>query len=132
MIVYKSKVGVELVLPIALILLPITLLFAFYKIWFALGLLLVVNGFVLHLFLNTNYTIKDNLLFIKSGFFNYKPIQISSIKKIVNTNNPISSPATSLKRILISYNKFDSIIISPKNKDAFIAELLKINPKITL
>jgi hypothetical protein len=42
----------------------------------------------------------------------------------------MSSPALSLDRIEIFYNKFDSVIISPKNKADFVAELKSINPAI--
>jgi hypothetical protein len=57
-------------------------------------------------------------------------IEISTIRKIYRTNNPLSSPALSLDRIAIVYNKFDEILISPKERNEFINELLKINPSI--
>ena len=57
-------------------------------------------------------------------------IEISTIRKIYRTNNPLSSPALSLDRIAIVYNKFDEILISPKERNELINELLKINPSI--
>lgn len=57
-------------------------------------------------------------------------IDIHSIKRIYKTNNPLSSPALSLDRIAIVYNKYDEILISPKLKKEFVEELLKINPDI--
>ncbi len=57
-------------------------------------------------------------------------IPIQSIRKIYRTNNPLSSPALSLDRIAIVYNKFDEVLISPKEREKFINELLKINPNI--
>ena len=57
-------------------------------------------------------------------------IDTHSIKKVYRTNNPLSSPALSLDRIAIVYNKYDEILISPKDRSAFIAELLSINPSI--
>lgn len=57
-------------------------------------------------------------------------ISIQSIRKIYKTRNPLSSPAMSLDRIAIVYNKFDEVLISPKEREEFIAELLKINPNI--
>jgi hypothetical protein len=57
-------------------------------------------------------------------------INIQSIRKIYKTRNPLSSPAMSLNRIAIVYNKFDEVLISPKEREEFIAELLKINPNI--
>lgn len=57
-------------------------------------------------------------------------IDIHSIKRIYKTNNPLSSPALSLDRIAIVYNKYDEILISPKLKKEFVEDLLKINPNI--
>lgn len=59
-------------------------------------------------------------------------IDINSIKKVYRTNNPLSSPALSLDRIAIVYNKYDEILISPKDQSAFIAHLLSINPNIVV
>ena len=60
----------------------------------------------------------------------WKKIEIKSIKKIYSTNNPLSSPALSLDRIAVVYNKYDEVLISPKEREVFIRELLKINPNI--
>jgi hypothetical protein len=35
-----------------------------------------------------------------------------------------------LDRLVIKYNKFDEIYISPKDKQLFVNELIKINPNI--
>lgn len=59
-------------------------------------------------------------------------IEIISIRKIYKTNNPLSSPALSLNRLAIIYNTFDEILISPKNCDNFIKELLKKIIKLKL
>lgn len=59
-------------------------------------------------------------------------IDIHSIKRIYKTNNPMSSPALSLDRIAIVYNKYDEVLISPKLKKQFVDELLKINPSIVV
>ena len=59
-------------------------------------------------------------------------IDIMKIKKIYSTNNPLSSPALSLDRIAVTYNKFDEVLISPKKRAEFIAELIKINPNIVV
>ena len=57
-------------------------------------------------------------------------IDIKSIKRIYVTNNPLSSPALSLDRLAVVYNTYDEILISPKERKAFVEELLKINPNI--
>ena len=71
------------------------------------------------------YIIKDEKLIIWRT-----KIDIKTIKKIYSTNNPLSSPALSLDRIAVVYNKFDEVLISPKEREAFVQELLKINPNI--
>ena len=57
-------------------------------------------------------------------------IPIQSIHKVYRTRMPLSSPALSLDRIGIVYNKYDEIFISPKEREEFIKELLKVNPTI--
>lgn len=71
------------------------------------------------------YIIKDEKLIIWRT-----KIDIETIKKIYSTNNPLSSPALSLDRIAVVYNNFDEVLISPKEREAFVQELLKINPNI--
>lgn len=57
-------------------------------------------------------------------------IPIQSIHKVYRTRIPLSSPALSLDRIGVVYNKYDEIFISPKEREEFIKELLKVNPNI--
>ncbi len=57
-------------------------------------------------------------------------IDIKTIRKVYATRNPLSSPALSINRIAIVYNKYDEILISPKDRADFISELLKVNPNI--
>ena len=46
----------------------------------------VVFTFIVHLFLNTFYTIENTSLKIKCGVFSYQPIDITLIKEISKTN----------------------------------------------
>ena len=129
-IIFKSKLGLELVIPLAIILGGISILFIVKGIW--LGLLIIggVSALIIHIFFNTNYTIDHNKLQVRGGLFFYKEVNIQSIRKVVETKTPISSPALSLDRIEVFYNKFDSIIISPKDKKEFIKHLQQINDRI--
>lgn len=77
------------------------------------------------MFSKIKYVIDDSILKVW-----WIKIDIHSIKRIYKTNNPLSSPALSLDRIAIVYNKYDEVLISPKLKDELIQELLKINPSI--
>ena len=100
------------------------------KVWAGVCIILLVIAFIAHLFLTTYYQVNGSTLRVKSGFVVDKTIKIDSITQIKETNNPISSPAISIDRIVISYNKYDSVIISPKEKKAFINHLTQINPNI--
>ncbi|MEO6149304.1 MAG: PH domain-containing protein [Mucilaginibacter sp.] len=134
--VFKSKVG--FVFYFALIAIAIFGLIVFfgvspakdkdiYPILIAFGLpVLFIASF-----LNTKYTItSDNLLKIKSGFIINKQVPISTISKIKPTGSWLSAPALSFDRLEIFYDQFDSVVISPKDKDEFIALLKTINPGI--
>ena len=92
--------------------------------------MVVLYGFILHMFFNTTYKIEKRKLYIKCGFFNYNPVNIGEMKKISKSSNIISSPAASFDRIEIRYGKFDELIISPKHKTKFVEDLQKINPGI--
>lgn len=94
--------------------------------------LVVFYGLILHMLYNTKYVIQGNQLKVFSGFIRFKPIDIQAIKKIEKTSNIISAPAASLVRIEVSYGRFDSLIISPRDKAGFAQALLEINPDITV
>ena len=129
--VYKSKIGLELVIPLIIVFGAILFLAVTEEPNFVgFGILLLVMIFVIHMFMTTNYTIDGGNLKIKCGFFFNETIDIKTIKKISETNNALSSPATSLDRIEINYGKFDSVIISPKLKKEFIDEIIAINSSV--
>ncbi len=98
--------------------------------WYAYLLIIILFVFILQLFVNTYYIIEGDVLKIRSGFLYKLNIDIHQIKRIEETNSPLSSPAASFDRIEITYNKFDSVIISPKEKLGFIQDILQINPSI--
>ncbi len=128
---YTSKIGLEFVVPLILVFGTVSIQYlSTHAGWKILIILLPVVLFVVHMFLTTNYKIEGNTLIIKSGFLFLKTIDINSIKKIKETNNPLSAPATSIDRLEITYGKFDSILISPKLKKEFIDHILSINPNV--
>jgi len=129
--VYKSKLGLELIIPIAAVLVGVSIpMLVDGAFWLWLILIGSLALFIFHLFLTTYYTIKGETLLVKCGFLHNIKIDIDSIKKISETNSLLASPATSLDRLEISYNRFDSILISPKEKEDFIKVLTVLNPKI--
>lgn len=128
---HYSKIGMELVVPLVLIFGTVLVLIINEKPnWIAIAILLPVILFVVHMFLTTKYTIEGDNLVIKCGFLYHKTIDINTIRRIAETNNLLSSPATSLDRLEILYGKFDSVLISPRRKAEFINDIKRINPGI--
>ena len=126
---YRSKIGF-LFLSVQLIILALAIVMIIQKLW--LGFLFTLPLIVLltHTLLTTSYVVSNGTLFVKSGVFINKKIPITSIRKIQNSSSFLSSPALSLDRLEIIYNKFDSILVSPKEKESFVKELKKLNPVI--
>lgn len=127
--VFKSKIdywwGIPLVYPIFMSVTSIV-----EGEW--LGWLLLV-GIVLFIWLmswSTRYIIDGNQLIVKCMFVVNDTIEINKIRKIEKTNSVLSSPALSLDRIAIRYNKFDEVYLSPKERQLFIDELVAIHPEI--
>jgi hypothetical protein len=133
---YKSKVSYSLLAFVFAVfygpLIPNVILEGFnFNILVLILILSIVFAFIVHVFLQTRYIIKNDMLIIKVGFFEYRPIDIQQIKEISSSNSLISSPAPSFDRIEIKYAKFDSVLISPLHKTAFVNDLISINPTIT-
>lgn len=123
--IYKSKIDWWLIILILILFgYPIVdgILSKEYVLSLVFGLILIIFFFLSK---TIQYKIDgENLVIWKTK------IDIKTIRKIYRTNNPLSSPAMSLDRIDIVYNKFDEVLLSPKERDEFISELLKINPNI--
>lgn len=70
-----------------------------------------------------SYTITNRSLVIRSGAFNEESIPLSQIRDATLSSNPLAAPALSLKRVKISLQS-GYRLISPTNREQFIAELL--------
>ncbi|TCB67861.1 PH domain-containing protein [Acinetobacter sp. ANC 4178] len=82
---------------------------------------------------NTQYRIEAEQLVITSMFLTWK-IPLSAIQKISPSNNSVSSPALSLDRLRIDYQKQGKakfILISPKDKQAFTLALQQAQQSIS-
>ncbi|WP_175989366.1 PH domain-containing protein [Bacillus sp. Marseille-Q1617] len=84
---------------------------------------------ILWLIAGTYYEINGEVLKVAAGPIRYT-IHIHTISAIKASNNPLSSPALSLDRLKITYNHGNTVLISPKDKQEFINEILKVNPNI--
>lgn len=89
---------------------------------------------IMHTFFNTYYVIKEQKLLVKSGILYSKWFEINEIICIEKYRENIGRFNVSLSRdrIKIAFQNGGNVIISPKNKEEFIAELLKINPNIVV
>jgi multisubunit Na+/H+ antiporter MnhB subunit len=94
-------------------------------------LILAVPFFLLWILLNTYYVLENGELKYVSG-----PIR-GSIKvadiKLVTANTTLwvgLKPATALNGIIVSYENYNELYISPVNNNRFLKELLKLNPQI--
>jgi hypothetical protein len=129
---YKSKIDIGLTFPIFIVLFGVGGLMVFMRVWAGFAIILLLLTFIIHMLLTTQYKIVGKSLRIKSGIFVNKSVSIDTIRKITETNSILSSPANSLDRLELRYNKFERIIISPKDKDGFIKILSELNPNIEI
>jgi hypothetical protein len=127
---YTSKIDLFLLLSLIIVLGGGTVFMLYQEIWVGLVIMLLTSLFIAHLFLNTYYLIDAQVLAIRSGVLVNMKVSIHDIKEIVETRDAISSPALSLDRLYIRYHRQSDVIVSPKDKEGFIQQLLLINPSI--
>lgn len=98
-------------------------------------IILLITLFVFWAIKSNCYIIKGENLILKSAFIK-KIIPIKSIREIEKYNGFLPPTLLKLglnhKGIVIRYNKYDDIYISPKELSSFIKELNKINPEILI
>ena len=99
--------------------------------WWLTGILEIVAGLLLWMWLSTYYNITGTQLYYRSGPVNGL-IDINQIHTIITHKSMYTGlkPALGSKGCIIKYNKFDEIYLSPKAQKDFIAHLLTINPAI--
>ena len=82
------------------------------------------------LFLFTlRYTIDGKRLIVRSGPFRWR-IAISEITAISATHDPISSPALSINRLRIEYGNKKSLLVSPRDRAAFLRQIEAIRAAV--
>lgn len=100
---------------------------------FPLVLISLVIILIVWTLLDTRYVIKQHFLLYRSGPFRGR-IDIQKIIKIRYFSGlyvpVITKPALDTKGFIITYNGYDDVYVSPVNRELFLDELLKINPKI--
>jgi hypothetical protein len=94
-----------------------------------------IISMLIWILLDTKYRIKEEILYFYSGPFRGK-ITINSIRKIEHHSGlivPVTyKPALNTKGLIVYYNSYDDIYISPNQEEIFLEELLRINPNIVV
>ncbi|NUN68099.1 MAG: PH domain-containing protein [Bacteroidetes bacterium] len=132
MTVYRSKIGLELTIPLTILFGGIFAIFIVNGIWQGLFAPAGAAAFTAYVFLSIRYTIHNGQLLVKSGFLYTSTIPIASIVSVHPSRNPISAPAATLDRMEVRYGNGQSVLISPAEKQAFLNHLLKVNPNIRI
>ncbi|MDG1097830.1 MAG: PH domain-containing protein, partial [Bacteroidia bacterium] len=122
---YNSKIGLEILLPLILSMGGASICLGLNAQWLGVLVLTILTLLIYMLFKMTYYTIDENKLIIRSFFIVNKKVDVQSIKIVRESRNPISAPAASLDRLEV-ISTLDSVLISPKDKNAFIEEITTI------
>ncbi len=88
---------------------------------------------MLSIIYNTVYEIKSNHVYYRSGFVRGK-ISIERIREIIKGKTMYAGlkPAAAGKGLIIKYDNYEEIYISPDSNDSFINALLKIKSDIVV
>jgi Bacterial PH domain len=132
MTTYRSKIGIELMIPLAIILTWSLISQINAKDWPGMGIILLSSAFFAHILTTIYYEVNNETLIVKCSFIFKTSIHIRSIKTIRESGSILAAAAASLDRLEILYNDTDSILISPREKEKFIEHLLSINPNIVV
>lgn len=84
---------------------------------------------VIWIFASTAYDIGPEELVVRSGPLRAR-VPIASIRRVSASRTPLAGPALSLRRLEVEYGKYDTAIVSPADRAAFIAALTARNPAI--
>ena len=127
---YKSKVDAWLVAAtvgvVAAAVVPC--LFVDFS-WAALAIMLLTLALILLALFGIRYEVAGGKLRVSCCRLVMDTIDISKITQIRPTRTLISAPAASIDRLEIRAGR-RSVVVSPRCKEAFINNLLEINPGI--
>ena len=128
---YRSKVDLWL----AAILIAAPLLYIGFAIYLRRPFLVAIAAVILVIYrlvvVPTFYEAKSDRLVIRNGVMR-TDVLYSEIRSIRPTRNPLSSPALSLRRIEIKYGPAKVVLISPVNREAFLADMRIRAPQVDI
>lgn len=106
--------------------------FSLYTSW-PLLLIIIVAGFFLWIYFGTGYELSEAGFVYRCGPMNGK-ISVDRIKEIVKGETLWIGfrPATARKGLVIKYDQFNEIYISPKTNESFIDKILELNSGIKI
>ena len=116
-----SAAALQIVVLIVLVRVAPKALFVVAPLWIAF------MASVLWLYRATLYEVTDDRLIVRSGIANLE-IPLPDIETIKPTRNPMSAPAWSLDRLLITYGQGKTCMISPGDKAGFLRLLREREP----
>jgi len=127
---YRSKIGIALLLFVAIVLLAASTLMIVQRAWGGLIVIALAVFFIGNMYVNTYYRItRDGRLVIRCGSFYKIEVKINDIKRIRNSNLWFSAAALSTDRLEL-FCRSEFIVVSPKDKRKFVSDLLALNPNI--
>lgn len=133
---HPSKISTLIVIAVLLWIIGLPLIQMYFNDahlnWVNITFILVTLLIVCYFFFTTRYIIDKDKLIIKAGFFRMKTVSIPTITKVVSSKSIASAPAASLDRLLIKFGKYDEVLVSPRNKVAFVKDLRDVNSCITV
>ena len=129
---YKSKIDLWLIIILTLVFGGIVIFSVIKKEWIGFIIAIIPTIFIWNMFRSTYYIVTEEELIIRCGIFYKLVIKITDIRKISESNDLISSTALSIDRLEILYNRFDTILISPKKKYEFLQSIETLKPDIEI
>ena len=118
----------------------VVVLVAFAGAWPGMGglsravsvvLTVLTIGFLAWTLYGTGYGFEGGQLLVRSGPFRFR-MDVSEIVEVTPSNNPLSSPACSLDRLLIRTSADRKMLISPLDKAGFLTALVTVGPHLVI
>ena len=129
--IFPSKIDWWLFGSLLLILLGISAMTVADGLYFVPLSMLPALAFIVWLLRRTYYAVEPptQTLRVVSAPLTWR-VPIDKITRVQDSRSVLSSPALSIDRLKISYNRYDELLISPRDKAGFIVALQRLNPRI--
>ena len=93
--------------------------------------ILIISLIFIWLNFSTGYTVNSTHLLVNCTIYRGE-VNLETLKKVSRSNNPISAPALSLKRMEITTTDGGLILISPVEEKLFLKILKERSPNLTI